>query len=379
MFGALPALTPVSCGPANVPLGPPFTHPTLPNFAHYVGATSPRSSPSHYLAAVQSLLQTYRLDIQLPMDSDLREDDRISNAIPLVVNTMGWTKGLGADLSRQIEEMVEPTHIYELEAPIFKPGWAVPPPVAHPFQDHMVRHAKKVNYSRLEPIPSSILSTNYSPADHRNLSILSYFHAIFPSTAFSIEPQQVTASSWNTTLPLCAQSPYEVNWSSACEKFILTGPGAEDVVSSEIEHVLNCAIVGLVSCEPGTIDVDIDSSSPKSTRTMPYVQGSPAPSPSSSNCHGIALIRALSPTSSHMHVLTPLPSRLIEKCKVLIKGELELPIWGMLDFGSQGDDVSNSVAGVEKGKVPYLQWGKGEGIGGERRRVRRNLMRRGQM
>lgn len=31
------------------------------------------------------------------------------------------------------------------------------------------------------------------------------------------------------------------------------------------------------------------------------------------------------------------------------------------------------------GSVPYLQWGREEGvIGGERRRVRRNLMRRGQ-
>jgi polynucleotide 5'-hydroxyl-kinase GRC3/NOL9 len=58
----------------------------------------------------------------------------------------------------------------------------------------------------------------------------------------------------------------------------------------------------------------------------------------------------------------------------MVKGELELPVWGMLDFKER-----DTIAGIEKSKVPYLQWGKGEGIGGERRRVRRNLMRKGQL
>ena len=49
----------------------------------------------------------------------------------------------------------------------------------------------------------------------------------------------------------------------------------------------------------------------------------------------------------------------------------------MLEFGGEGGVVSNG--GAEQGKVPYLQWGKREGLGGERRRVRRNLMRKGQM
>jgi polynucleotide 5'-hydroxyl-kinase GRC3/NOL9 len=76
-----------------------------------------------------------------------------------------------------------------------------------------------------------------------------------------------------------------------------------------------------------------------------------------------------------MHVLTPLPALLFTASNALVKGEMELPIWGMLDFRNDGDEV----AGVEKGSVPYLQWGKGEGLGGEKRRVRRNLMRKGQM
>jgi polynucleotide 5'-hydroxyl-kinase GRC3/NOL9 len=76
-----------------------------------------------------------------------------------------------------------------------------------------------------------------------------------------------------------------------------------------------------------------------------------------------------------MHILTPVPPAVLTRCRIIVKGELELPIWGMLDFR----DANEGVAGVEKGWVPYLQWGKGEGLGGERRRVRRNLMRKAQM
>jgi len=149
----------------------------------------------------------------------------------------------------------------------------------------------------------------------------------------------------------------------------------EDVVPTEIGRVLNGAVVGLVSCEPGAIDVDMDSS--PSDQTIPFIQGASPVSPSISTCHGLALVRAVSPNSTHMHILTPLPPYLLAKCRVMIKGELELPVWGMLDFRSDGGE--GSIAGIEKTKVPYLQWGKGEGIGGDRRRVRRNLMRKGQM
>jgi len=106
-----------------------------------------------------------------------------------------------------------------------------------------------------------------------------------------------------------------------------------------------------------------------------YTPGFSPPSPAASSCLGLALIRSVSPISPQiMHILTPVPSPLLSQVKVVVKGELELPIWGFLDF--RADEV---IAGVEKEEVPFLQWGKGEGLGSERRRVRRNLMRRGQM
>jgi len=55
----------------------------------------------------------------------------------------------------------------------------------------------------------------------------------------------------------------------------------------------------------------------------------------------------------------------------------------MLDFRSffKEEKEIGDVAGVEPENVPYLQWGKGPvgAFGAKKRRVRRNLMRRGQI
>ncbi|KAJ7442279.1 hypothetical protein FB451DRAFT_1105818, partial [Mycena latifolia] len=353
--------------------GPPFTHPTVPNFAHYLGLTTPRSSPSRYIACIQSLLEMYQLDIQTPADSNVDGDSRIWDAIPLIVNTMGWTKGLGADLTRKIEDLVNPTDIFEVEAPFFEHSSAFDNPPSLP------NDLQSAKLHLLQPIAPSVLSNNYAASDHRSIAILSYFHAVFPRMVPG-ELRQLTAALWNTTLPLCAFSPYEVDWSLAFDKITLCGSGDEDVIPSEIDRVLNGALVGLIACEPGSLDNDIVGTSPNVdgdiVSPVPYKQGSAPPSPSTSVCHGLALIRAISPSTRHMHILTPLPPYLFSKCRVLAKGEMELPVWGMLDFRS---DHEGEIAGVEKPKVPFLQWGKGEGLGGEKRRVRRNLMRKGQM
>ncbi|KAG1731987.1 Pre-mRNA cleavage complex II protein Clp1-domain-containing protein [Suillus paluster] len=352
--------------------GPPPTHPSLPYRAHYVGATSPRCSPAHYLAAIQALFETYRLEVQTSLPDDESTDTRTTDVIPLVVNTMGWTKGLGADLNAKIEELAEPTHVFEIIG-LEEKGWPTAQLTYEPL--HNQSPPSKAFQYTLEAISPSLTNTHFNAVDQRNFNILSYFHAIFPSITPSPSTpfRQVTAMKWDTSHPLCARYPYEVDWSQAFDQVILIGAGYEDVIPSEISNVLNGAIVGLVECEPGTEDPVYSDSS--DARELPYTQARHPPVPSTSTCHGLALIRAISPTSSHMHVLTPVPPAILARCRVIVKGELELPIWGMLDF----TDANNGVAGAEKGRVPYLQWGKSEGLGGERRRVRRNLMRKAQM
>jgi len=104
----------------------------------------------------------------------------------------------------------------------------------------------------LEPVAPSLPAGGFTAADHRAISILSYFHANFPSrvahTGLGLE--QVTATSWDTTNPLCTMPPFEVAARVAFEKIILTGTGSEDVVDHEISRVPNGALVGLVACQP---------------------------------------------------------------------------------------------------------------------------------
>ncbi|KAG2363721.1 hypothetical protein BDR07DRAFT_1569219 [Suillus spraguei] len=324
----------------NPVFGPPFTHPSLSYKTHYIGATSPRCSPAHYLAAVQALLETYKIEVQTSMPDDESIDTRVADVTPLVVNTMGWTKGLGADLNAKIEELAEPTHVFEIIGPEEK-GWPTAPPAYETLYNQSAP-SKALQYT-LEAISPNLTNTHFNAVDQRNLNILSYFHAIFPSIASASFPSasallhQMTANKWETSHPLCARYPYEVDWSRAFRQVILIDPSG--------------------------------------AREFSYTQARHPPVPSTSTCHGLALIRAISPSSLHMHILTPIPPAMLARCRVIVKGELELPIWGMLDL----TDANEGVAGTEKGRVPYLQWGKSEGLGGERRRVRRNLMRKAQM
>ncbi|KAH9180080.1 hypothetical protein EDB89DRAFT_2111280 [Lactarius sanguifluus] len=329
--------------------GPPFTHPTLPHQAHYVGADKPRSSPSHYLRAIQALVDTYRLDLQYATSfvgvEDDSDDDLIVDIIPLVVNTMGWTKGLGIDLARRIEEMVQPTDILTFDT-------------TPPDGDCVDPHGPRVH--TLEPVTPS---PRFTAADHRALSLLSYFHAVFPDPTRLAPLQQATASVWDTTLPLCAQPPYELTSQLALDRIVLTGAGAEDVVRQELVRVLAGALVALVS----------DAAPSHSDSEELYTPGTPAPDPASSSCLGLALVRGVSSDGSKLQLLTPVPPEALVNARVLVMGELRLPVWGWLDFRSTDGEQTGAD------DLPFLSWGRSAGAGGERRRVRRNIMRRAQM
>lgn len=327
-------------------------------------------------------MQTYNIDVQYAsqLDSTGEDDARISDLVPLVVNMMGWMKGLGADLSRKVIEIVQPSAVFDFEAPPPETAW--PQSRAPDYVDSSLILQSVIDSSvprhSLEAISPAVMSQRYSPADHRTLSILSYFHTIFASSTSPSHFRNLYSNTWDTALPLCAQPPYELDAGAALDSILLSGAGSEDVVPPEIHHVLNGAVVGLVSCEPGVLDLDTATAqdTAQATRGIPYHQGMPQPPPSMSTCYGLGLIRSVNPdTPARLHLLTPLPPAVLASVqpRVLVKGEMELPVWGMLDFRSE-----DTVAGVEKAKVPFLRWGKTEGTGGERRRVRRNLMRRGQ-
>lgn len=286
-------------------------------------------------------------------------ESRISEVVPLVVNTMGWTKGLGVDLNKKIEDMVAPTDVFEFENPNQNPNLGSFPPT--PIPERRRRHL---------PPARDFINTSHTPAELRALALLSYFHTV----RLPIQGDHQTTPVWETETPLCAKIPYDVCVSVAIDKIILATPGMEDVVAAEVQNVLNGAVVALVESDNEMVTTSDQPSEAGGLLDSLYKQGTPPPSPFSSNCLGLALIRSLSAT--RMQLITPVPPTLLGRCRILVKGEIEIPVWGMLDFRAENDD---NVAGVEKSKVPYLRWGKTEGLGGGKRRIRRNLMRKSQL
>ncbi|KAH7103726.1 hypothetical protein BKA62DRAFT_654867 [Auriculariales sp. MPI-PUGE-AT-0066] len=330
--------------------GPSFTHIAEPHLAHYTGSTTARTNPSHYLACVSSCLQAYTADLQHSFESNVGVVGRISDVIPLVINTHGWNKGLGADLTWKIQDMITVSDIFDfdLESRAAK------------HTQGMQNNIREPRLHLVSPVESR-LSASFSAADFRILNILSYFYAIGGSEA-----------RWDASLPMCAMSPWEVSLKDAIDAVVLACPGGEDVPSCELHTAINGGIVALVSAELGALDFPTNASLDIETT---YVKGTPAPSPLLSHCLGLAVIRYASPDRpATLHLLTPIPLDQLAKCRVLVKGELELPIWAWLDHRG----IDGRVAGVQREQVPYLQWDSGEGLGATRRRIRRNLMRWGQ-
>lgn len=287
-------------------------------------------------------------DQQLTFES--AESDSVA-VVPLVINTFGWTKGLGTNSIRTIEEQAEVTHVFTFESAIQDGAW----------QAEVIEQIPGVHYVPLQSIEPSGFDIN--AFDKRALMTMSYFHH--------------QGGRWKTDIPLCALPPWEVTWANALDRFVLIGSGSEDVHRSEVLRVLNGAVVALVSVDqtiPGW------SESGSALGNPPYIQGSSAPSPVFSHCIGYALVRSVRASTGTLQILTPVSPDRLSQARVLVMGEIKLPIWGMLDHRAESKSLGQ-IAGVDYASVPFLQWPSGlqDTPGSKRLRIRRNLMRKGQL
>lgn len=388
--------------------------------------------PSHYIASIGALVQTFRLDLQyaanemdMDLDGDASEaDNRTTSVIPLVVNTQGWTKGLGADLMAAVGELVQPTHVFELKADTLaananersreSAGAIKDIPSSTSWIDESIM-GTSVPHGEHQPTqhwilpaaPLGPIGNFFNPSDTRAINLLTYFHA---------GNSGQRGLTWRTDMSLLTTPPYDVDVNVAFDAIILTGPGSEDVVYEEVLRSLNCSIVALVEDENST-DILEGGGEAAVRGGIPYVQGTLPPDPSTSRCHGLAFARGVSTLNSSpgpagasernepsakLQLLTPVPPNVLARCRVLVKGELEMPIWAFVGSSSDGDlggrewkgsgkkeeGGGGTVLGVPWEKVPYLtfrgareMFGGGGGViaGSGVKKARKNVMRRGHM
>ncbi|WVR06480.1 hypothetical protein IAU60_003511 [Kwoniella sp. DSM 27419] len=358
-------------------LGPSFTHPLVPYRAHYLGTYTPLTCPDEYIASIRHLVDQYRYEIQ-HSSFPLSAGDKVADLVPLVVNTQGWVKGLGEELLRGIEAIVRPTHTYSFdsvdEEGYSGPGWSNSPTwqtAQLPFDGSYpgaTEHADAdeptaVQRFKLEPAPVSPLQARFTPADLRVLSTLSYLHSALTPTG---------RVKWDFSAPLLAHQPWEVSFGSGgtIDRVYLIGEGNEGVVQDDLAIALNGSLVALV---------EVDTSSEESD--LVYVQGRPSPQGEAINFLGLALVRAVlsSPagTEGKLHILTPLAPAQLSRCRGIVKnGAVELPTPGMMDW-TRGQNIEDGLAGRRWEDVPFFDVSGVDVVGGERRRFRKNIMRKG--
>lgn len=440
-----------------------MTHSSSPKpvLSHYLGQTTPRDSPSLYLAAVSSLVDHYYTHLH-------------SKGIELVVNTMGWTKGLGAELAMSVEGMLQPDHIYDLLPTVERSGsyldrsgisMKIPLPktsMTPPYRDAYGAILSKGSQIvpvqaigldlKLDTSLASTASKGLTAADQRVLSIMTALHARPPFAGSSSPPR------WDFSQPLLEQRPIELDVTRALSSGIqLLPPLASPVDVGLALATLNGEIVGLVK---DVSAADEAHTQPDSSAAVPNQDAwtaalsHPPSALQNLHFHSLALIRSLSPEKAKLYLLCPHPPSATDRnaswALVKSSGEsgsgssgsnVELPIWASLDrkcielakngklgipeealnvgaaaggdggvmpldqsnglestaqpVVAEGDDGHPRLAGVRFDQVPYVEWPilssttavegrrsksrKIDGvIGRQRRKVRRNLMRRNQ-
>ncbi|KAN0063956.1 Polynucleotide 5'-hydroxyl-kinase grc3 [Thecaphora frezii] len=387
--------------------GPSWCLPRIAARSHFIGDTSPKDDPASYMQAVQEIIAWFRAEVQ--------RDAATGKLIPLVVNTQGWIKGLGADLGVRIETMLCPSHVYEIVPPLEGDASLMQTYRGEAYLDHQGSIlAPGASITVLSGAASAFVAagngnpaastcsnmvsssnTRLSAADVRTLSIVSWFHA----TALAGAGQATRKTRWDFGRPILAMEPLIVDVATGLRGGLHVLPFGSSVPDGLKLGALNGSIVSIVT-------VPIQSPSSTSDGAATAADGasvwrdafsSPRPSPSTGAASlGLALVRSIDPAGS-IHLLSPLPAHLIAAAAAaphrglaLVKGAIELPIWLSLDFEAVQQardgtlDGQGSLAGVDKEDVPFLEWPRNEAdaegpVGSKKRKVRKNLMRRAQM
>ncbi|GAA5942704.1 polynucleotide 5'-hydroxyl-kinase [Sporobolomyces koalae] len=373
--------------------GPAFTHLSLPVSSHYLGSTSPASDPASYESAIAALLSTYALEVEFPLIDEPTPahsrrrhrqasptvispstNGKVRERVPLVINTQGWVKGLGADLLAKLKEASRPTHVCSFVSVVdddmgaFSDGG---PGLSLAQEQHAPAEGLPYQLYTLPGAPTNPLESKWTASDYRTLSLVSYFHSDFVTPlTIPTAPESTLPASWDFSAALVARTPFNVNWTREAGQIstvhLLDG---DDIGYEHVLHALNGSLVAIVE-STSTVPLAIE---PSSQSSFPYDPFAPTPSPLTSRAIGLGLVRSIAPSTTSLHVLTPIPTPSTRVS--LVKGSLEVPLAILLDHHAVETEREQGLCGENWKDVPFLSIEDGEGAG--RRRVRRNVMRRG--
>ncbi|KAA8909621.1 hypothetical protein TRICI_004456 [Trichomonascus ciferrii] len=300
--------------------GLPYTHNPRDNKAvikaHALGDLSPKDQPELYLSFANDLLRVYQTQLTI-------------KPAPLIINTPGWARGLGLDLTVQIASDSQLSHVVYLGS--------------HEGQDTM-RQALSAVPSFFTPENALVQSwtSKYSSPDLRTLQTISYFHSL------------------NFNKHLTEISPYSVSYVSSGVKGLHVQQD-EGILPEDMDICFNGTIVHVVEVEEN-VHVETNESTDLPLLKSPQV----ALDPATSKCLGYAIVQSLDKENQQIRLLTPIDvSGLKKKTLILVRGRLQIPLWTLW----------NHKAAKTPSNAPYLSKSGTVGAGSTTQKVRRNIQR----
>ncbi|KAI9098722.1 Pre-mRNA cleavage complex II protein Clp1-domain-containing protein [Phlyctochytrium arcticum] len=331
-------------------IGPPFTHLRQSYRCLHVGATSSQGNPDYYLACVKTLVQAY----QEELCGDAGE------AIPLVVNTSGWIRGMGLDLLLSTLVAARPSHVLQMNVSLDAPQAYNKNIQAdlHQAISSMTNNALECAVIGIPALDDVTAIPRLGGSDQRTLATLSYFNQ-----ASSHPPL------WTFDKPITARVPFRVPFKSVRIRFL-----QGEVPYSQTLRALNGTIVSLLiergdfgNVPSNPADLYESNTDSEAAPALQIIPSQVTLSPDSHHCVGLGLIRGIDVENEQFLVVTgPIPLALLQQVNTFVRSAgVDMP-------------VSLMMAGYEdiRTPLPYTTPFASEGVGSLAWRTRRNLMRR---
>ncbi|CAN8299170.1 unnamed protein product [Cochlearia groenlandica] len=248
-----------------------------PERCFFFGDVSSKRNPKAYLRYVYTLFDYYQLHFCCKSSEN-------KTALPLVINTPGWVKGIGYDILVDVLRYVSPSHVVKIN--ISAPSKNLP----HGMfwldgNDDETAHLIEIQSAYQDSFNRSVLIQKDARL-MRDMRVIAYFRQC-------IKGKEVNTIK-ELTHELASHIPYEVPISSLTINHLHC-----QIPSSEVFRSLNGSIVGL------GISSDVFEDLP--------------------SCAGLGIVRGIDSERRILYVITPVAENVVEKVDILLQGYIQLP------------------------------------------------------
>ncbi|KAJ3212877.1 Polynucleotide 5'-hydroxyl-kinase nol9 [Entophlyctis luteolus] len=301
-------------------LGPAFTNFKHPLFSCFVGATTPKNDPDFYSACVLQLWDVYKT--------------RISQKIPLVINTDGWVRGMGFDLLLYALKQIRPTHVVQLCVPD-NSQFAGARNIKDDLYALLNEKSDEVSEVSLMKVygHEDAKQTVFLPALMRDLGLLAYFAQRKRNPAEPILASEMLEDCcvWDWS-GVAARVPYSVPWHVVRLRFLnIEVPPSQSLVA--LNGTLVALVVDNLNYAIPANPCDPDSPVSQSCAGLQLIPSDIQTHPRHQNCVGLGIVRAIDPAAKLFYVATPLALDQICEVNLIVRGgaEINFPSSMMID------------------------------------------------